>query len=156
RLDRRGRPAVRTLLFPRREATLIDSWDAIGLRGTASDSYSVGDLFVPEAFSCSREDPTLRREPGALYAVTMQGLYALGAAGVGRGIARAMLDALLALAQPKAPRGRARLADDPLLRAEVARSEAKLEAAGAYLRETLASVYACAHRTAPIAVGDRA
>jgi alkylation response protein AidB-like acyl-CoA dehydrogenase len=136
--------------------TLIENWNAIGLRGTGSDSYSVSELFVPEAFSCSREDPTLRREPGPLYAFTMQGLYAVGVAGVGLGVARAMLDALIALAQSKAPRGRARLADDALVRAEVARTEARLGAAGAYLRETLASVYARAEDTAPIGIADRA
>ena len=80
RLNRFGRPTVRTLLFPAEQATLIDTWHTIGLRGTASDSYSVDDLFVPEAFSTTREDPTLRREKGPLYAFTMQGLYAAGVA----------------------------------------------------------------------------
>jgi indole-3-acetate monooxygenase len=155
-LDRAGRPAIRTLLFPRRQARLISNWNAIGLRGTGSDAYSISELFVPEAFSCSREDPTLRREPGPLYAFTMQGLYAVGVAGVGLGVARAMLDALIALAQSKAPRGRARLADDALVRAEVARTEARLGAAGAYLRETLTAVYARADATAPIDIADRA
>ena len=156
RLEATGRPVIRTLLFPRQQATLIDNWNAIGLRGTGSDSYSVTELFVPEALSCTREDPTLRREPAPLYAFTMQGLYAVGVAGVALGLARAMLDALIALAQSKAPRGRARLADDPLVRAEVARAEARLGAAGAYLRETLTSIHAGAGATAPIAIAERA
>ena len=149
-----GRPCVRTLLFPRGQATLLDTWNTIGLRGTASDSYSVSDLFVPEAFSCSREDPTLRRETGPLYAFTMQGLYAVGVAGVALGIARAMLEAFIALAQKKAPRGLARLADSGVVQADVARSEASLGAARAYLHETLASIYADA--MAPIDVEKRA
>ena len=156
RLEATGRPVIRTRLFPRQQATLIDNWNAIGLRGTGSDSYSVTELFVPEALSCTREDPTLRREPAPLYAFTMQGLYAVGVAGVALGLARAMLDALIALAQSKAPRGRARLADDPLVRAEVARAEARLGAAGAYLRETLTSIHAGAGATAPIAIAERA
>ena len=87
RLNRFGRPTVRTLLFPASEATLLDTWRTIGLCGTASDSYSVNDVYVPEAFSTTREDPTLRRERGPLYAFTMQGLYAAGVAAVGFGIA---------------------------------------------------------------------
>src|SRR6266702_3063501 len=121
RLNSLGRPTIRTLLFPAEQATLIDTWDTIGLRGTASDSYSVAEVLVPEALSTTREDPSLRRERGPLYAFTMQGLYAVGVAGVALGIARAMLDAFLDLAARKAPRGLIRLADTATVQAEVAR-----------------------------------
>src|SRR6202012_2281471 len=120
RLNRFGRPTVRTLLFPVEQATLIDTWHTIGLRGTASDSYSVDDLFVPEAFSTTREDPTLRRERGPLYAFTMQGLYAAGVAGVAPGVGRAMLDEFVGLASRQEPRGLSRLADSALVQADVA------------------------------------
>ena len=73
------------------------------MRGTASEGYRVTDLFVPEAYSGTREDPSLRRDPGPLYAFTMQGLYAVGVAGVAFGIARAMLDEFIALAARKDP-----------------------------------------------------
>ena len=156
RLDRRGRPTIRTLLFPARDATLIDNWNTIGLRGTASDSYSVADVFVPEALSTTREDPSLRRERGPLYAFTMQGLYAVGVAGAALGIARAMLEGFIALAGTKVPRGQSRLADNATVQADVARAEARLGAARAYLIETLASIYARADDVAPIDVADRA
>ena len=42
-----GRPHVRTALFPKSKAEIIDNWQVIGLRGTGSDSYRVEDLFVP-------------------------------------------------------------------------------------------------------------
>ncbi len=94
RLNAQGRPTVRTLLVPADQATLIDdSWQVIGMRGTMSGGYRLDDVFVPEAFSGTREDPSLRREPGRLYAYPMQGLYAVGVAGVALGIAGAMLDA---------------------------------------------------------------
>jgi alkylation response protein AidB-like acyl-CoA dehydrogenase len=137
RLNRTGRPTIRTLLFPFEQATLIHTWDVIGLRGTASDSYSVDDLFVPEAFSTTREDPTLRRETGRLYAFTMQGLYAIGVAGVAVGTARAMLDAFMALARDKTPRGLGRLAENAVVQGRVARMEAKLGAARAFMTRTL-------------------
>jgi alkylation response protein AidB-like acyl-CoA dehydrogenase len=156
RRNRHGKPTIRTLLFPAQQATLIDSWTVIGLRGTGSDSYSVADLFVPEALSTTREDPTLRRERGPLYAFTMQGLYATGVAAVALGTARAMLDALLALAVRKSPRGLERLADSAVVQGEVARAEAKLGAARAYLSETLSAIYARADDVAPIDLPDRA
>lgn len=156
RVNRFGRPTVRTLLFPADRAELIDTWDTIGLRGTASDSYEVTELFVPEALSCTREDPTLRREPGPLYAFTMQGLYAVGVAGVALGIARAMLGSFMELASSKAPRNLARLADTASVQGDVARSEARLGAARAYLLDVLASIYAHADDVEPIGISDRA
>jgi indole-3-acetate monooxygenase len=111
RINRFGRPTVRTLLFPASEATLLDTWRTIGLCGTASDSYS-NDVLVSEAFSTTREDPTLRRERGALYAFAMQGLYATGVAAVALGTARAMLSEFITLASRKTPRGLARHADN--------------------------------------------
>jgi alkylation response protein AidB-like acyl-CoA dehydrogenase len=74
RLNNFGRPTLRTWLFPVEQARLLDNWDPIGLRGTASESYSVEDLFVSEELTGTREDPTLRREPGRLYAFPQQTL----------------------------------------------------------------------------------
>jgi alkylation response protein AidB-like acyl-CoA dehydrogenase len=156
RLNRFGKPTIRTLLFPASEATLLDNWRTIGLRGTASESYRVDDLFVPEAFSSTREDPALRRERGPLYAITMQCLYASGVAAVSFGIARAMLSEFVALASRKAPRNLDRLADSAVIQAEVARAEARLGSARAYLIETLTAIYAQADDVAPIEVADRA
>ena len=156
RLNRFGRPTVRTLLFPVEQATLLDTWRTIGLCGTASDSYSVDDVFVSEAFSSTREDPTLRRERGPLYAFTMQGLYAAGVAAVASGIARAMLFEFMTLASHKAPRGLSRLADNAVVQADVARAEARLGSARAYLVETLTTIYAQADEVAPIDVANRA
>ena len=156
RLNRAGRPTVRALLFPAAQATLIDgSWEVIGLRGTASVSYSVKNLFVPEAFSSTREDPTLRLEPGPLYAFTQQGLYAVGAAGVALGLARAMLDAFVALARRKTPRALAPLAGNAVVQANVARAEAKLASARAYLLDTLQAVWSEAGEATPIDVPAR-
>ena len=70
----------------------------------------------------------------------MQGLYAVGVAGVALGIARAMLDAFMALAVEKTPRGLQRLADNPVVQSDVARHEAALGSARAYLVEILKDV----------------
>ncbi len=156
RLNRAGRPTIRTLLFPIEQATLIHSWDVIGLRGTASDSYAVEDLFVPEAFSTTREDPNLRRETGRLYAFTMQGLYAVGVAGVAMGTARAMLDEFMALARDKTPRGLGRLAENAVVQGRVARMQAKLGAARAFMRQTLREVWDGACGDGPIDIPARA
>ena len=155
RLNRFGRPTIRTLLFPKEHAEPIHDWNPIGMRGTASEGYRLTDLFVAEAYSGTREDPALRRDGGPLYAFTMQGLYAVGVAGVGFGIARAMLDAFIALATEKAPRGLQRLADSPVVQADVARREAALGSARAWLVEILKDVWAGADEVAPIDLAAR-
>lgn len=155
RLNRFGRPTIRTLLFRKQHVEPVHDWNPIGMRGTASEGYRVTDLFVPEAYSGTREDPALRRDHGPLYAFTMQGLYAVGVAGVAFGIARAMLDAFIELAAEKAPRGLARLADSPVVQADVARREAQLGAARAWLVEILRDVWASADDIAPIDLNAR-
>jgi alkylation response protein AidB-like acyl-CoA dehydrogenase len=156
RRDAKGHTAIRSLLFPVSEATLLDTWNPIGLRGTASDSYRVDNLFVAERFSSTRNEPELRRERGPLYAFTMQGLYAVGVAGVALGLARAMLGEFIELARRKAPRYLTRLADNAVIQADVARAEASLGASRAYLVDTLATIYAHADDIAPIDIADRA
>jgi alkylation response protein AidB-like acyl-CoA dehydrogenase len=155
RLNRFGRPTIRTLLFRKEHTQPIRDWNTIGMRGTASEGYRVSDLFVPEAYSGTREDPSLRRDRGPLYAFTTPGLYAVGVAGVALGIARAMLDAFIALAGDKAPRGLQRLADSPVVQADVARREAQLGAARAWLVDILKDIWANADDIAPIDLNAR-
>jgi len=156
RKNRFGRPTIRTLLMPRGQTTPIHDWNTLGMRGTASEGYRIADVFVPEPFSGTREDPSLRRDPGKLYAFTQQGLYAVGVAAVALGIARAMLDAFVALAAEKTPRGLERLADSAAVQANVARREATLGSARAWLADILKEVWAAADDMEPIGVPDRA
>jgi len=156
RLNEFGRPLIRTWLFPAAEAELLDNWNPVGLKGTASESYRVPGVFVPEEFSSTREYPEQRREPGPLYAFPQQGLYAVGVAGVALGLARAMLDAFRDLAVEKTPRGRPRLALDALVQAGFARTEAQWGSARAYMLQTLEDIYARADEMEPIRVDDRA
>jgi alkylation response protein AidB-like acyl-CoA dehydrogenase len=151
-----GRPFILTLLFPAEQATLIDTWKTIGLRGTASDSYTIESVFVPEAFTGTRELPDGRRERAALYAFPQQGLYAVGVAGVALGIARAMFDTFLELATRKTPRGHSKLAESATIQAGVAKGEARTGAARSYLVETLSEIAARAPEDKAIEMRDRA
>jgi alkylation response protein AidB-like acyl-CoA dehydrogenase len=98
----------------------------------------------------------LRRDPGRLYAFPMQGIYSVGVSGVALGTARAMLDAFMALARNKTPRGLKRLADNAVVQSEVARNEAKLGAAQAYLVATLREIWETVIGSEIISIPDRA
>ena len=156
RLNERGTPKILSWLFPVHQAERLDNWNPVGLKGTASESYKVREVFVPEAFTSTREYPEQRREPGPLYAIPQQGLYAVGVAGVASGIARAMLNEFRGLATKKVPRGRPRMAEDPLVQADYTKAVAKLGAAEAYVLATMADVYAGAGNTGAISFEERA
>lgn len=96
-----GAPEMRTILFPLASAVMHDVWQAIGLAGTGTDSYEVYDLFIPDRFAVFRDVPEALREPGSLYRLPTGSTFSLGFAAVSLGVARATLDAAIALARAK-------------------------------------------------------
>lgn len=129
-----GRNEYRTTLFPAQLAPMIDNWDVIGLRATGSDLIVVEDLFVREEHTIVRDVPELRRCKGPLYLFSFYGVYAIAFAATGLGIARAFLDAFVALTHTKQPRLRSTtLSNSAVVHDELARCEARLSAARAFL-----------------------
>src|SRR5713101_4357744 len=142
RLNPNGRPFVRTVLFPKTSAEIIDNWQVIGLRGTGSDSYRLDDLFVPQKYTASRDNEAERREPGLLYRFTSGMIYAASFSNVSLGIARGALDAFIGLARDKIPRGaRKTLRENNVIQSEVAQCEAKLRSSRAFIHATLEEMW---------------
>jgi alkylation response protein AidB-like acyl-CoA dehydrogenase len=137
-----GAPLIRTVLFPAEKAPLTDVWHVIGLKGTGSDAYAVTDLFVPEAHVATRDNPAERRYDAPLYHLRTDTLFACGFAGVALGIARGMLDAFIALALEKTPRGyKHKMRESAVIQTDIAETEARLRAARMYLMGTLGEVW---------------
>jgi len=151
-----GKPLGRTLLFPANQVEMTDIWDVIGLRGTASDGYTLNDLFIPEAFTVQRDDIAERRYRKPLYTVPTRAFYACGFACVGLGIARSMLDAFVALTQEKTPRGyKSKLRENAATQTEVAEAEARLRSARMYVLGTFGEVWAEVERIDRITMEQR-
>jgi alkylation response protein AidB-like acyl-CoA dehydrogenase len=124
----------RTMLFPAEQATIVDVWQVMGLRGTGSDTFTVSGLFVPSEHAVSRDDPAERRHPGPLYCFPSGSLYAAGFAGVAMGIARSSLEAFIALARDKEPRASRRpVRDSAVVQFQVAQAEAQLGSSRSFL-----------------------
>jgi alkylation response protein AidB-like acyl-CoA dehydrogenase len=136
-----GSPEIRTILFPAASATMHDVWDAIGLRGTGTDSYSVDNLFVPDKFACLRDVPSACREKGPLYKLTTNAVFGMGFAATSLGVARATLDAAIALARSKQPQGLGAMRENSAVQGLIGRTEATLRAARAYLYATATEVW---------------
>ncbi len=156
RLLPNGMPDSRMMLFPAASAQIIDTWEVSGLRGTGSHDIAVSDLFVPAACSVSllTDRP---RHSSPLYTFPVFGLLALGIAGVGLGVARAAIDALIELAGAKTPSGsRRRLAERAGIQMQVADAEASLRSARAFLFETVSDAWQAAARQGTISTQQRA
>jgi alkylation response protein AidB-like acyl-CoA dehydrogenase len=153
-----GSPELRTILFPVTSATLHDVWQAIGLAGTGTDSYEVNDLFIPERFTAFRDVPSALREKGPLYKIGTSPTFSLGFAAVSLGVARATLDAAIALARGKHQSLVASaMRDNQAVQGLIGRTEGDLRAARAYLYATADAMwrdlsatgeFSAAHRSA--------
>jgi len=155
RLNHFGRPMVRTLLFPASDATLLDTWRTSGCAAPRRTPIASTMCSSPRR---SAPRARIRRCAASVARSTLLpcSVSTTGVAAVAFGIARAMLSEFLTLASRKAPRGLARLADNAVVQADVARAEARLGSARAYFIETLTTIYARADDVAPIEITDRA
>jgi alkylation response protein AidB-like acyl-CoA dehydrogenase len=143
RLGPNGKPLeLRSMLFPKSNATMNEDWNVMGLKGTGSVSYAVKDLFVPDDFSFTRDTDADRREPGPLYRFSMFNIFGVGFSGVALGIARRALDDFIKLAMAKKPYGAsALLCDNNTIQSQVGLSEARLQSSRTYVIETYRKLY---------------
>jgi indole-3-acetate monooxygenase len=134
-------------VFPRAEATIIPgSWDVAGLRGTGSFDWTVENVFLPERRTMVHAgvplDNQWARWPGLTYALPSQAWVGPHHSSVITGIARAGIDALIALAVEKTPRGRTgMLCENPQVQEAVGRADAVLNAGRVYRSATIAELW---------------
>jgi alkylation response protein AidB-like acyl-CoA dehydrogenase len=141
-------PEIVHVCMPVSEVAIHDTWHVSGLCGTGSHDFSTTDTFVPEHRIFALLDPSGHR-PEPLYQMPPLGLFVYQLACVSLGIARSALDELTELAQSKVPSlYTSVLADRPIAQVEVARAEAALGGARAFLYNTVEDVWqsVCAGR----------
>ncbi len=133
-----GSSETRLCYLPGTAIEVIDTWTSTGLRGTGSHDYTAADVFVPaeRTFDVLRS-PILRSEP--LYGV--RNMYLSNLAGIPLGVARAAIDSVLALAESTETRIGSNLRDEALTHLSVARAEALLGSARAFVFEVLEDIW---------------
>ncbi|HWN67742.1 MAG TPA: acyl-CoA dehydrogenase family protein [Haliangium sp.] len=148
-----GAPDVRCMLFHVSEIRIIDTWDTSGLRGTGSHDFVADDVLVPAGRSFSLLGS---RHALAAYRSAFFGGLAAGVAAVALGIARAAIDAFVALARDKRPAGSRRsIAHRELTQLSIARAEARVRAARAFLLDAVETA-AAASATGEATIEQRA
>ena len=134
-----GKPIPIIVFFPAGEATIIDTWHTLGMRGTGSHDIRVDKVFVPER-RCWRIAPLSVSDPafgGPLYRLGLW-LVAPVNASVALGIARAALDDFIELAGKKTPSyTQTGLADRPTVQERAARARALIEAGSGYVETAI-------------------
>lgn len=144
-----GSPVTLAAFFPASEATIVDTWDTLGMRGTNSCDVLVEDLFVPEhrTFRIGIDHTPNRHYAGPLYTVAAIATLASYAPAVSLGIARAAIDALVELASGKTPfASSTTLRERASAQSKVGRAEGLLRSARAYLYDRVS--YAWDHALA--------
>lgn len=150
-----GIPDARQTLFPASEATLGDDWHVSGLAGTGSGSMTVKDLRIPRRHSVSLVTDR-QRTGGPLFVFPSFGLLAVGIAAVALGNARAAIDDLVSLAGGKTPQGTRRaLAQRAHAQIAMAKADARLRSARAYLSDSIETAWEEARRDGAISIEAR-
>lgn len=150
-----NREGALVMLMPKSEVRFVDFWPVHGLRGTASFSFEVDDLFVP---STRTYDPTAAstREDGPLYGIPTTLLFASGFSTVALGIAKASLGTAIDLAGAKIPGRSSRLLqEESTTQRLIGEGEAIWHSAKSFLRESHASVWASATAKEPLTIEQR-
>ena len=151
-----GSTLIRTFLMPASSIEIEDIWDTIGLRGTASDGYTLKDRFVPAAYTTVRDHEDWRQYEAPLYLFLSMNMYAMGFAGTALGIAEGVLDAFLALAQDKTPRlHKSRLADNELVHYDTAQAVARIRSARAFVLSEVEDIWDGAQNAERLDIADR-
>ncbi len=131
----------RLMFFPADDVEIIDTWYSSGLRGTGSNDFAVSDLFVPEsrAVAIVGAPPRLQRP---LYLFPLFSLLSLAVASVCLGVARRAIDELIELAEVKTPAfSGKRLAASSMTQVDVAKAEAALGSARAFLIDEIGKTW---------------
>jgi indole-3-acetate monooxygenase len=147
--DRAGKPvplpqgvSARIFFVPADAVEWIDNWDVIGLKATCSGGYRLAGRFVPAGYSFSREHLPDVRLPGALFKFPLNSLFATGFSAVSLGLARSMLNEVVALAREKTPRlAKSTLRDNHHVQFQIGDAEARLRSARHYVESTATRVW---------------
>jgi len=133
-----------SMWFTPEQVVFDDTWHTSGLRGTGSTDFHVVDAFVPDDLATQPQvtGPQVDSPFGAFPDMTF---LAVGVAAAGLGIGRHALDAIIELGTDKRPQFSTRtISQSGVAQAELARAEATLRSARAFLFDEVSQAWATA------------
>ena len=143
----------RIFLIHKNDYRILDTWNAVGLRGTGSSDVEVKEAFVPEALTIAVSDlaggptPGSAVNPNPLYTLPVFSLFPYVLSGAALGNARACLDDYVNLARDRSSTyNRAKLGDMQSTQIKIAEASAKIDAARLVMRSNCIDAMADARR----------
>ena len=133
-----GTGEPRIFVLPVEQATLVDNWDVLGLRGTGSIDYRIEQVFVPEEYTHFAVTASPRRG-GSLYTIGIVGFAVICHSAWACGIGRRLLDELTKKVRSGVGRS-GTLAESDAFHEQYARAEGAYRAARALVYETWGDV----------------
>ncbi len=134
-----GRPDMRVALIRPEQVTFLDTWDAVGLRGTQSTDFTMEGVFVPEHHTASQWGPN--NIPAPLFDLPYSPTGASHDAVI-LGALDGALDDLAELAASKRPAFNpgVLLGEDPVFQEKFAEVQVRAAALAALSRQTTGTV----------------
>ncbi len=146
------------MFHPAGALSIDDDWDAVGMRGTASNTVTAEDLFVPahRVIDFTAGPARNRYFDGPLYRMP-EGILTATFSPVSLGLLAAALDAASAVARSRQPfASTSTLKHRPLAQLQFGRALAAYRAARALLHRTLEASFDRAVAGAPFSLTDKA
>jgi alkylation response protein AidB-like acyl-CoA dehydrogenase len=141
RLLPEGRPDWRFAFFPKDGVEIVETWDALGLRGTGSHDTQVSGLRVAEELTAAPLFEPARHD-GPLWRFAFFELLGIMMSGFPLGVARRALDEFATYAQTTIrPGTQEHLADDLLTQIAYGKAEATLGSARSYVFDIIGSAW---------------
>lgn len=134
-----GAPLTRMVFARADDAALHDTWNASGLRGTASDDFELVDVTIPRSHTFDLLEPPL--DPAPVWRIPLTSRLALSKAAAVCGMARAAMDALAPILERKPFAGARPAREEPRVQVMLAEAEAALEGGRAYLYQNAARAW---------------
>lgn len=142
-------------IVAREAVEVIETWDSLGLRATASHDVEARAVEVPAEHVVALVGGT-PTATGPLYSFPLFGLLAVAVSAVCTGIARGALADAVAAARARRPAGSSRtLAERGTTHERIATAEASLRAASAGLDAAIEAAWAAAAAGAPLGLEER-
>ena len=133
RRDAQGNEVSRMCFVPASEVKIIDTWDTIGLTGTASNDFAIDGAFVPHSrgFQVIVDPPV---HPWPLYRA--EPLIFINHGTQALGVARGAIDSATEIAISKRGWGGVVMKDMPRMQSAIAEATALVDSAAAYLYDS--------------------
>tara|TARA_B100001123_G_C15242701_1_gene999719 strand:+ start:550 stop:1686 length:1137 start_codon:yes stop_codon:yes gene_type:complete len=144
----------RMFLIPKTDATMLDTWQVNGLRGTASFSFELDDVFVPQSYTYLESQTP--HDDGLTFIIPKIPLFAIGFGTISIALARACLDDAIELAARKSQRDVAEaMVNRSTVHREIGEAEATLRAADTYLRTSAMDLWTSVCNNKQVDISER-